>query len=970
MAQQPTRRPTTFEPPPEQNVTPAPSPQPSLRPTGKPSTGRLTNIPTSRPTRTPTSRPTRRKRPTPSPTSPTLAPASAKLTSAPTLKPTQRSLENTTFETVIVPISFDAELLTLQDPEVLVTELETTWESYINARLKAAYRNDDSTFVDDVNLTVSLLSVSEGGSTRLLLERFLQQSSGNGTSVKVQADGPANFAVDTSRQTTDSFTSQAQDELDLIITQQSLQQALLLANNAAIVKSVENNSREEPEPYYHKPTTVEIVIGFLLLTLSVIALFCWARILWRKRQKRLQKRRREEAMRKASFGVVARPPPPATSQRQQTKTLVSPTSTGNGPTQLGASRTLSSQPTARADSSSDDSLYEGLGDSEDDEESDMSEFGKELRMAASLDQAAWEEFQRKKQEYGIEPQRNVRSATGGVDTSTVSPVVLRFTDPSGNDPRDYNSYNDGDRSGLYEEGLEVDVMGIVSPASRGDANDIQRINSFPYGDEKVFLAERSPNAAGHMRGKGPDPVELSLKDAVEWTPTGISLKVPPGEPSEEDGGNFEPYGENNGGRNLEQSWDLDAVPVVDTDGPSQYSFLYPLKRQQLSDNTQASPSGTTDTRSSAAVNANTTVSSWSTSGAVIPTKDQSSHVDRDDVIYEEKSQSSSDSEDDIITSEMLKEVSRLSQFVKHYEQRKELAKMVETEESEEKGKEGFSSSFLNVSSLNTTSVNNSAEESKSTPTGQYEQLDDTLSAQRIAAERASQTKRPNDSSSNHRSRLKQPQYPQRVSQQVEADDPSVEQYESSSEDEKEDAAAGRLGIGRYRVQRPPAPILAYSANKEVDQLGGAASQVRPKSLSLPPPKRAEKNQQAKQSSRGGLESGMASQTPLVRPGAVSRSGALSSSRKSADREEISEATGTKKSASSSPLPPAEVEVASSPKSKGLKTKGSTPLWTRGANPSPRTKSKNNSFNNIVTMFEAKPKNAVVPPNEHVSIALL
>jgi hypothetical protein len=495
--------------------------------------------------------------------------------------------------------------------------------------------------------------------------------------------------------------------------------------------------------------------------------------------------------------------------------------------------------------------------------------------------------------------------------------------------------------------------------SQEEGYEVARINSFPYGDEYDKALENA---------RGGESIELTLTDAVEWTSTGVALKIMPAGGSEEDDGKFRPYGDES--KSFQESWDLDAHPVEDTDGPSSYSFMYPLKRQQGSD-----PTVTSEDRTSVGVRASPTASSWSTgvaavASAMTPTSATIAEEEED----EEKSELS---EDAIVTEEMMQEVRMLSDYVRRYEQKKRLEEQARRELLDE-GRRVFSTSMLNSSldsstlgDLNYSSmtsgavINTSRDDSGSTPTLQYSSFASTNDSRRspsmTATQRAAMAAQRSVAAGTRQKQVdnRQTPSPARYLASNVYDDPGeldLQSTSNSSSAEEDVGVSQRLGINPFSVQRPPArPAYKVRADDESNE------NLLPRTVSpeASPPagptarpaydvSSVDKRRQREGVSdlpRGSYEMPASLSTLRKTNQAFLDDEDGGPSNQSADMWGGSKAAGAPK------LPPSKLDTKTPPKFMV----------------SPRGRTNNNAFNNIMDMFEAKPHNAVAPPSEHVSI---
>lgn len=177
-----------------------------------------------------------------------------------------------------------------------------------------------------------------------------------------------------------------------------------------------------------RPSTLSIVLGFLLTGLAAMGLVAYAFIFYTKRRKRM---RRKQQMKET---IQYRLPNSNTSPPQQPQ----PATPDLVP------------PAAKNDESSDDSSYKGLESGSEGETADA--FARELQLAASLDKQAWEDFQRKKT--ALEDDLPIAGPeTGSVYshfTTNPKPTKESPSEPTGL----VRSFPYGDEQEVIEEGIE------------------------------------------------------------------------------------------------------------------------------------------------------------------------------------------------------------------------------------------------------------------------------------------------------------------------------------------------------------------------------------------------------------------------------------------------------------------------------------------------------------------------------------
>lgn len=877
-------------------------------------------------------------------------------------------------ETRNVPLNFTA-VLTNTSPLSLL-DVPGIWEKYVLARLQAAFRRDASAFVQSVYLSLQEEENNLGNNattaspTQSLLRRYttrkLQRSSttSNATfgdeQVTLRAMGGAVFQVDKTQK--DAFDTHVQDELSQILTKESLQQALLLGNNPAQVESVQYTDPSSSTASLHRPTTVELVVGFALLAVTLAALAFTLHLVWSKWRRHRRKQKQLEERQRNSVVATTKPGVPATAPAMSLPLPHGGSRTSNA-SSLGKSsspRRLVTLPTTGADSEDSEDYYarRGLtvlssgggeptiGDhAEDrDDDDDESEFGWELRQAAHLDLAAWEEYQRRQQELRDEAKQLARMPP---------PIVSLTLSP------------DDDRGSAVEEGMEVDERGapIFSAA-------LLRVQSFPYGDEKesellddrlqdretVTVSAAAARAAASAALAYATADESRLRDmelgggasGVEWTesgPVARAMALPSSssrllpEIDEEEEADFEPYGEH---KTLQESWDRDELPAGK---PSAFSFLYPFQRQHVSDSTRSSA----DTQSTAVavMRGSPTTSSWSTGAAIMGGDGRDSLGQRRD-LYERGDDDDDDDDEDgaAATAQMLREVAQINAYVQRYEQRKQQKRHSTTAQDRHTDailQDLGSSSFLNASGATHAST---ADDSKSQSVP-YEAMDDSASARksplvenRESVKQALARQRQLPSALTGRPRV--------AVIDDDVGDPALEELESptgSGDGEEDDDESQRLGIRRYAVQKPPAPLLSYSPSRPEAQRESRIPRFVPPSnpsRTGPPTMPPQRNLHPPPPSG------------LPQPRTVAGLSGLRRGRAVLD-DSTSDVGGVAPSESPAPFDEAaEGDPAAKPKSFRASPRAARNLQHNTP-----------EFNDILTMFESKPSNTLVPPTIHV-----
>jgi hypothetical protein len=737
----------------------------------------------------------------------------------------------------IVPIGFTASVISDENPNVLAADAKRIWESYILARLRAAYQNHSSILPRQVVLTVTARVLQQQQQQQQQTgtrRRWLQTAAKNVTQVLLRSNGQT-FMDLAQGVNVDGSVTGTQTIMSTIVTKDGLQQALYLGNNNSTVVTVDNYETQQParQNARHKPSRAEIVIACLLLVLVLASLVFYAHLFWTRLKKRLRKKRLAEIRAKQSYIV----------QSSASMPIV-----------------LKTFNTARSDSSTS-SPYRGLGSGSDDRLSD--EFARELEQAASLDEVVWGERQR--QAYKLEPTYEGTSERLGKQNEHLGLYDARRSPD--------------------EEGMEV-------------CYGLEGLGSFPYGDDEEVESSRVVvRREGEAVSAKNNNMELTLNNAVEWTAQGVSLKIVSNNSTEDDGF-FEPYGDNRGkaapSRTLPQSWDAEDSPAVKMEKPFQYSFQYPLRRRDLSD-------------SSGSRSHNDRPFECSPTDAYTFGRQRTPvFVPNDAAAGEIKSQMSDSSSESSIEDpdKLLEEVRRLSAYVKRYGEKKDLQKSA-NKLSERNQLNGSSSSNVYSSAWSNRPAADWAHPTITNSSGS--QNDSDVSSRNSPPRKEVRT----TASASLANKYKQE--PQVLAQKSNEfireseyrEAPAGLRYRAGDHEDEE--SSQRLGISRFSVEKAPTMSLSYRVNTVLSE---SSAQSR--------------------------------QPVLLSPSRVN------SRRANQAYEPDGRAAGA--------------DVNKRPQG------GRSPVKMAGENQverqvSPRTRSTNKDFNHIVNMFESKPKNSIIPPNE-------
>jgi hypothetical protein len=916
---------------------------------------------------------------------------------------------------------------------VFAARVAGIWERYLGAVLQEQAGLEEFVSWVGIDLTVVPGAVpnatnADGSTTRRLAlafqlrrrRRWLQDNveGGNATlsSIRLTTSGAAVFLIEPKRVNSNKFLARMQQILDNALTMEQLQAALTNEGNTATVSAVARTQESDNNGSTDKPSLADIIIGFTIAVIALASLVFWGVVLHRKRKKKLKKRARMIAVSQSKMRMSM---PPSSPSRQP----------------------LPQMPMTIAATSSDGSKssYKGVG-SGDEGDAASDSFGRELEQAASLDQAAWEDFQRQKQAMN-EGQRVYASSPGRSVYETVGIASSPYRAYSGR-----------------EQGVEVDAGGIP------------RTGSFPYGDEG------DPEMPSNPPGVQRQAITLTADDAVSWTAKGIALNVTgmankknngyDGAKEEEDKG-WNPYKDSpvrsapdseilsvrrpgygsspdreasrpvSYGKSPDRKANGESfATTLKEEKPSQYSFLYPLMKQDPSPvNDRASP--TDSSADTAAAGARSSPTSWSTFMGL----GRASPPPVDD--------SENDNPDDSMTDEMVKEVDELAQFVKQYEKKRETRKQKEKEKERSTRMENTSElRSIPVGQQGVVGGNRNKQDPPAASTLRKESQVQRSENRTIPAPSNRSAVKPPA----HRSEESQPNSVKGYSEvrpnenggskkavELPASDfflpkakgldvtlssdelmylPVVPgSFESSDasdfDSEAEDDTSQRLGISRFSVQKPPAPLLSFKADPEeqtrddppvpssVQSSSRARQEKSPAVLYQPsePPlaeseadfseespleamqglqrlqgyveekKEADRRVRAMQASSNGRPEEKNRATQRVRPDdntpktkGSKRKGPLSSLR---GNKAMLDGVASEEATSSSPTAPYDEVKEPIPPSQIPRTRSAG--LTSPLNMSPRvgSRSKNKGFNSIMTMFESKPKNAVTPPNDSV-----
>ena len=363
-------------------------------------------------------------------------------------------------------VSYNVVLTTVRDIDIddLLGSMKTGMEDYVFRSLRALEQDNEDIQIRKVALDVSLLA-----RRAMLRRRRLQDESQD---VTVEVDGSIQYDLD---EESDNITSEEaesllEEGLTASLREDKLEEAFIDVKEVLGITGVEiveerdtddgsngdddgSNAKSSGigngsfpsgstanEDELERPSTLSIAFGFALTGIAFLGLVAYGYIFYRKRQKRL--RRKKQMKESIQYHLPSPKVSPAKRSSPHTPARQPPpTTTMNAVT-----------PGKNGDDSSDGSSYDGL---ESESEAPSDSFARELQQAASLDEQAWEDFQRKKDALGrneVIRATDVGSAFGQYDSRSQKPKS-----PGQGSARAGNvakSFPYGDEIDVEEEGIE------------------------------------------------------------------------------------------------------------------------------------------------------------------------------------------------------------------------------------------------------------------------------------------------------------------------------------------------------------------------------------------------------------------------------------------------------------------------------------------------------------------------------------
>mmetsp|Transcript_30432 Transcript_30432/g.34065 ORF Transcript_30432/g.34065 Transcript_30432/m.34065 type:complete len:677 (+) Transcript_30432:119-2149(+) len=241
----------------------------------------------------------------------------------------------------------------------------------------------------------------------------------------------------------------------------------LSGNTMEGISSISTHQQEKSSSQLERPSTLSIVFGFILTGIAIIGLAAYAYLFYRNRQKHYRKKRQGRESITYPAAIVAAVSNKSNCNVQSyasTNTQQSIPVPASRSSQRNENSTILSSRADDMSYSEDISYLESSGSSSEDI---TDSFANELKRAASLDQQAWEEFQRKK------------LALDNSSCGTLNRIVH-------NNCRIHSTRSSFVRS--EKEDDEMDATTAIETELKGTTTTTPSFgnsSSFPYGDEEA-----------------------------------------------------------------------------------------------------------------------------------------------------------------------------------------------------------------------------------------------------------------------------------------------------------------------------------------------------------------------------------------------------------------------------------------------------------------------------------------------------
>jgi hypothetical protein len=383
----------------------------------------------------------------------------------------------------------------------LMINVEQFLEQYLEVQYQRLIdkQNNDFALTDSilrlqqVDLTVLLVGFpSRRRGLSLKLGRSLQEATHMATmnvegrvEYSVEVDGGSPFPEDVEQEWNSALNDvMSQPRLDEAITQGGVDgvlrvdQVLLLAqdeqpqdaptftSNDSGTTPWQDGQPDQDSSELTRPSTLSIIFGFLLTGIAILGLIGYCCIFYRKRKKRLRKQQQIK-------DTITFPPRNVSGLPSSKRNSTGSASTSNvassqrsSPSAQLAQVTSPMILTPVEEAFSEDTSYKGIESSIASEDAPDA-FAEELQRAASLDQQAWDQFQRRKQALDLDQEVKLSGPKGKESKGAVpSPLLGR------------PSLSSEDELFNQRDAVETDIEGRPSFAQ-----------SFPYGDEGAQIGD-------------------------------------------------------------------------------------------------------------------------------------------------------------------------------------------------------------------------------------------------------------------------------------------------------------------------------------------------------------------------------------------------------------------------------------------------------------------------------------------------
>jgi hypothetical protein len=464
------------EPPTEVDVTPTPTPVLSLPPS--PATNFVPLSPSI----------AKNILPTPRTNSPT--------TTSPTLSPVVIRKE-------AVRVFFDMELDYTGNAsfDQITKDIDGVLENFIFRNLR--FLEGQGLDIRDVMLGVTV-ATRRLQTENVFLRRWMQEPAFDIRGLVVQVDGNVIYDIDAER-CVECIDEEIETELEQLLTTDALDEVIRSAQidgvkgvmevREATIEDLSNNNSNTgtqllgaqgaEDDGLERPSTLAIAFGFVLTAIAAMGLLFYAYLFFKKRKKRLKKEQQQRQSIEYQM-PSSRVTPTSANKAPKQSPVPPPPAPTSASTRIPDDRSVDLSVKELEIASSD----AGPGDA----------FALELEMAASRDQQAWENFQRKKRtlDYNREIQQTNSGhmeSTSPIPTSPIPPPQTNIAPPVQSEAWQ-KSFPYGDESGgLQDQGVEW----------TDEDFGIEEKKWEPYNSNVLYQPEEKKDDTGLISRVAPDP---------------------------------------------------------------------------------------------------------------------------------------------------------------------------------------------------------------------------------------------------------------------------------------------------------------------------------------------------------------------------------------------------------------------------------------------------------------------------------